>query len=77
MKPIPLNTHTHKVAEWLKTGKSITTWQAIEAFGCTRLADVIYRLRNLHGYAIKDEMIAVQNRNGRTVKIAKYQLITE
>jgi hypothetical protein len=77
MKPIPFNTHTFKVAQWLRSGKSITAWEAIAEFGCTRLADVIYRLRNIHGFAIKDEIIAVKNRNGRTVKIAKYQLITE
>lgn len=77
MKPIPFNTHTFKVAQWLKSGKSITSWQAFDLFGCTRLADVIYRLKNIHGFSIKDEMLSVKNRNGRTVKIAKYQLITE
>ena len=77
MKPIPFNTYTFKIAQWLRNGKSITAWEAIDKFGCTRLADVIYRLRNLHGFEIKDEMISVKNRNGRTVKIAKYELITE
>lgn len=77
MKPIPFNTHTFKVAQWLRSGKSITSWQAIDLFGCTRLADVIYRLKNIHEFPIKDEIISVKNRNGRTVKIAKYQLITE
>lgn len=77
MKPIPFNTHTFKVAQWLESGKSITSWQAFDLFGCTRLADVIYRLKNIHGFSIKDEMLSVKNRYGRTVKIAKYQLITE
>ena len=77
MKPIPFNTHTFKVAQWLESGKSITSWQAFDLFGCTRLADVIYRLKNIHGFSIKDELLSVKNPNGRTVKIAKYQLITE
>lgn len=77
MKQIPFNTHTFRVAQWLESGKSITSWQAYDLFGCTRLADVIYRLKNIHGFSIKDEMLSVKNRNGRTVKIAKYQLITE
>ena len=71
------NTHTYRVMQWLKSGRAITSWQAIEEFGCTRLSDVIYRLRNDHGLSIKDETITVKNRNGRTVNIAKYKLITE
>lgn len=77
MKAIPTNTYTYKVLQWLRSGKPITTWQAIDEFGCTRLADVIYRPRNEHGLPIKDEKIPVINRHGRTVKIARYELIIE
>lgn len=77
MKAMPTNTYTYKVLQWLRSGKPITTWQAFDEFGCTRLADVIYRLRNEHGLPIKDEKIPVINRHGRTVKIAKYELIIE
>lgn len=77
MKTLPTNTHTYKVLHWLQSGRPITSWQAIEEFGCTRLSDVIYRLKNDYNLPIRDEMIPVTNRNGRVVKIAKYQLITE
>jgi hypothetical protein len=77
MKALPTNTYTFKVLQWLKGGQPITTWQAIDEFGCTRLADVIYRLRNEYGLSIRDERIPVKNRHGRTVKIARYELITE
>jgi hypothetical protein len=77
MKTPKSNTHTFKVLQWMKKGLSITSWQAIDEFGCTRLADVIYRLRNEYGLTIKDEMVSVVNRHGRTVKIARYELITE
>mgnify|MGYP007112558958 CR=1 FL=1 len=40
-------------------------------------AEVIHRLRNEYGLPIKAEDVKVKNRNGRLVKIARYQLITE
>jgi hypothetical protein len=78
MKALPnSNTHTFRVLQWLKKGQSITSWQAIEEFGCTRLSDVIYRLKNDYNLTIMDEMIPVTNRNGKVVRVARYKLITE
>lgn len=77
MKTPKSNTYTFKVLQWLKGGQPINTWQAIDEIGCTRLADVIYRLRNEYGLSIRDERIPVKNIHGRTVKIARYELITE
>ena len=77
MKALPKNTYTYQVMQWLKRGLTITSKQAIDEFGCTRLAEVIHRLRNDYGLPIKAEDVKVKNRNGRLVKIARYQLITE
>lgn len=77
MKTLPTNTYTYQVMQWLKKGLTITSKQAIEQFGCTRLSAVIFRLRNDYGLPIKDQLISVKNRNGRTVKVAKYELVTE
>jgi hypothetical protein len=77
MKALPKNTYTYQVMQWLKRGLTITSKQAIDEFGCIRLAEVIHRLRNEYGLPIKAEDVKVRNRNGRFVKIARYQLITE
>lgn len=78
MKALPKkNTYTYQVMQWLKRGLTITSKQAIDNFGCTRLSAVIFRLRNDYELPIKDQLIPVKNRNGRTVKVARYELIIE
>lgn len=77
MKALQKNTYTYQVMQWLKAGLSITSKQAIDEFGCTRLSAVIFRLRNDYGMPIKESLISVKNRNGRNVKVAKYALVTE
>ena len=75
MEKIPArNTYNYQVMQWLKGGRTITSKQAIDEFGCTRLSAVIYRLRNEYGMSIGEELVTVKNRNGRVVQIAKYKL---
>lgn len=74
MRELPKNTYTYQVKCWLESGKGITSKQAIDMFGCTRLSAVIYRLINVYNMAIVTETIQVKNRNGRWVEIAKYHL---
>ena len=47
---------TAKVLAHLKKGKTITSWQAIQNFRATRLADIVFRLRG-NGFNIATEMI--------------------
>jgi hypothetical protein len=47
---------TAKVLAHLKKGNTITSWQAIQNFRATRLADIVFRLRG-HGFNIATEMI--------------------
>lgn len=60
------------VTEW----KTITSKQAYDEFGCTRLSAVIFRLINEYEMPITKDMVVVKNRNGRFVEIAKYYLAT-
>lgn len=77
MKVPRKNTHTYNVWQWLLKGKTITSMQAIDMFRCTRLAEVIHRLRNEYGMIIKSNLIKMKNHNGTLVEIAKYELISE
>jgi hypothetical protein len=77
MKELPANTYTYQVMHWLKLGMTLTSRQAINEFGCTRLAAIIKHLKTHYGMPIISEDLKVKNRNGRFVKIARYQLIKE
>lgn len=58
-----LDTKIGKVRAFLEDGNSITSWQAIELFHCTRLSAVIYALRNDYGMAIADKRIYEEDTN--------------
>lgn len=49
----------------------ITSWGAIQLYGCTRLSSVIYDLRN-EGMKIKTEHVTKKNRYGFPVTFARY-----
>lgn len=51
---------------------SITSMQAINSFGCTRLAARIKELE-LRGYSIPRETVEVTNRIGRTCRVTLYK----
>ena len=48
--------------------------EAINAFGCTRLAAVIHTIRHDMGIAVDMEMVAVENRFGEVCRVARYKL---
>lgn len=52
---------------------SITTWEAIKEYGCTRLSDRIFTLRKI--YNIVDEWEYGTNRYGKKIRWKKYRLI--
>ena len=62
------------IYEHLKTYGSITTWEAIQQYGVTRLSAVIYILKK-EGYKIIDEWEIGMNRFDRPVKWKKYILM--
>jgi hypothetical protein len=68
-------TQCDRILKHLKTHKSgITQRDAVEKFGCYRLAGRIHDLRKL-GYDIKTEHETKKNRYGVPCTYARYKLI--
>ena len=65
-----------RILNHLQTCGSITTWEAIKEYGCTRLSHYIWVLRN-QNYDIKDEWIHTTNRYGDKIKYKRYILEVE
>lgn len=59
------------IARWLNKGKTITSMEALNMFGCARLASRINDLKN-RGMNIDKEMIVTLNTNKR---VARYFLV--
>lgn len=59
------------IARWLNKGKSITSMEALNLWGCARLASRINDLKN-RGMNIDKEMIVTPNTNKR---VARYFLV--
>lgn len=60
---------TQLVLNHLKASKTITSWEAIQKFGATRLSAIIFNLRANHN--IETNMIDVPTRFG-TTRVAQY-----
>ena len=72
---MPRVTQKERVLQHLKMYGHITSWQAIKEYGCTRLADVIFRLKD--DYSIATQMQESTNRFGDKVRYAKYVFVGE
>lgn len=71
-----IETQTMDVLSYLKTHKrGITSKQAWEKFGITRLSAVIHRLRHIWKYEIDSIPTTVKNHRGKDVDVARYVLI--
>lgn len=66
-------TQIEKVLRHLQQFGSITTWEAIQQYGITRLSDKIFRLRK-SGVNIESETKFAKNRFGENVHFAEYKL---
>ena len=68
-------TQTDEIVNYLKTHKrGITSKEAFELFGATRLSSIIYSLIH-RGMKIVSEPVEVTTRYGRKVYISRYKLI--
>lgn len=61
-----------RVLQYLKENKSITSLEAIEEFGATRLSAIIFNLRKEHNITTQYE--TSKNRYGDSVSYARYIL---
>lgn len=66
-------TQKDRVLQHLKEHGSITSWQAIMEYGATRLADIVFKLRQ-EGYDIESEYEKGTNRFGDKIHWTKYKL---
>lgn len=64
---------TRLVLQHLMNKKSITSWEAIEKYGATRLAAIVFILRQ-EGWNIQDEWVEEYDRYGKKSKFKKYFL---
>jgi len=67
-------TQNEQILNYLQTHKTITSLQAINEFGVTRLSHVIYSLKK-EGHNIYTETISVKNRFGKRCSVASYSLV--
>lgn len=61
------------VLQYIREHGSITTKQAFEDLGCTRLSGRVYDLRK-KGYNVQTDVIEVPKRDGKTARVARYFL---
>lgn len=66
-------TQKEMVLRHLENIGSITSKEAIDRYGITRLAGVIWELKN-KGHKISSKMVAVPNRYGEVCYVAEYTL---
>lgn len=66
------DSQTTSIFVYLSSGKSLTALEALNLFGCFRLAARINDLRS-EGYNIKTEIIATKNNK----RVAEYKLIPQ
>lgn len=69
-------TKTQKILNHLRENGSITSWEAIQNYGATRLSAIIFNLRK-KGIEIKSEMVQFTDRYGDNSTFAKYVLVSE
>jgi|14BtaG_2_1085337.scaffolds.fasta_scaffold00831_13 hypothetical protein len=69
-------TQKEETLHYLKTYKTLTTWEGFKELNILRLGSVINDLRN-EGHAIKTKMLTVTKRNGKKAQIAEYSLVAK
>lgn len=69
-------TQCERIVKYMREFGSISTLEAFNDLGCTRLASRITDLKK-EGYLIKGEFTSGINRFGETVHYKKYSLIEE
>lgn len=70
-----MKTQKDDIARYLKKNpEGITSWEAFEMFGATRLSAIVWCLRHEDKMKIESERVKVKTRYGKTVSVARYRL---
>lgn len=67
-------TQNEMIYEHMKKHGSITSMEAFELYGITRLASRIHDLRNIYGVRIVSDSITKKNRSGKLVSYSRYRI---
>lgn len=67
---------TSEIIKLLRKQGYITSFEAIERFGATRLSSIIFSLRK-RGFVIETEMVQGKNRYGQSTNYAIYRLVKD
>ena len=67
-----MKTQRDAIRSWLKSGKTITPLEALQKWGCGRLAARVLELKD-ERLPIRREMVTVRTKNGQA-KVARYYL---
>lgn len=70
-----IDTQEKQIEQHLKQYGSITSWEAFEKYGITRLSARIYNLRRYHNMLSKQ--MTTTNRYGNTVNYVRYVYMGE
>ena len=68
-------TQCERIVKYCNDFGSITTLQAFQDLGVTRLASRINDLKN-QGYVIKSQFVTSKNRYGEAVSYKKYEIVS-
>lgn len=68
---------TEAIRKHLEEKGSVTTWEAIQLYGATRLSAIIYNLRHKYEMNIKGERVEFTDRFNNKATYCKYILIEE
>lgn len=71
------STQTNKILQHLKEKKHITSMEAFELYGATRLSAIIYNLKRIHRFNIDCEIVEGVNRYGDICRYGVYTLVEE
>tara|TARA_R110000822_G_C15338773_1_gene495925 strand:+ start:34228 stop:34467 length:240 start_codon:yes stop_codon:yes gene_type:complete len=63
----------NSVLTYMKTSGGITSLDAFELFGATRLSAIIYNIKK-NGYIIDSPLVPERNRYGKIVYVCRYAL---
>ena len=66
-----------QVYAWMLAGNTITSLQAFNMFGATRLSAIIFNIGKMTGRAPSRRRITVPNRQGRLVSVCEYWIEQE
>lgn len=69
-------TQSEIILKHLNTHRGITSFEAFEKYGATRLSAIIFVLRK-KGHLIENEDIYKRNRYGEPVKFVRYKLVKD